>query len=224
MISLKDYKEMLVNTHVYEYDNNEEMRRQRRILLDKQMNDEFLKQVIRDTYSFIKDVFDSDTISKDYCSFEIDENETKYISLNLIGGYESDTLYKDLKGRVISKRILNKLLGNYANIFIRDDEIPFETNDPDIVSYDYRVTINISGFTKNVHEIRYEILGDIDYPFDLYKELLIKASDLVEHSKKEEVLEGLSELLESIKDIAKYYDLELTDVLNKGRQKKLNKE
>ncbi len=124
MITLEEYKNILVNVHVYEYDNNEEMCRQRRILLNRQMSDDYLKQIIRDTYSFIRDIFDSESIKEGYCSFDIQDNETKYISLNLIGGYESDTLYKDYKDRIISKRILNKVLGKYCDIFVIEKEIP----------------------------------------------------------------------------------------------------
>ena len=61
----------------------------------------------------------------------------QYISLNLTGGWHSDIIFKDIDGNLISEYILKKVLGNQLSINIKEIAHEFDTEDPDILSYDY---------------------------------------------------------------------------------------
>lgn len=159
MISLGEYKEYLVNYYRHECDNNEIKRQVRNLELSKKYPDELLQKIINDTYAFIKDIFNSPTVKDGYCYFELEEDTTSYISLNITGGGFADTLFTDLQGRMISRHILKKVFGNLFYIDIKEDEIPFETKDEFIMSFNYRYSLYMQDFPKNMNEIKQKIFG-----------------------------------------------------------------
>ena len=135
-----------------------EKRLQRRAYLERQFSDEQLETIITDTYSFIKDVLNDPTLEHGYCKYEVEEDTTSYISLNLVGGHHSDTLFKDSNNRIISRYIMRKIFGNGLDIDIKEDLYDFSTGDEDIMSFDHRFSIYIQNFPKNINEIKEELL------------------------------------------------------------------
>ena len=138
MISLEEYKKYLVNCYRYEIDNNSTSKNKRSIRLSYQYGDGILKRIILDTYSFIKDIFDSDTISMGYCEFELDEDTTSNIYLDICGGGYQDTVFIDLEERFISKYILKNTFGNSFTIYVEEDDEEFYDSEDglDIVGID----------------------------------------------------------------------------------------
>ena len=101
MITIEEYKKYLIDYYKYEIDNNNDKRKERRIELSRKYNDELLNKIIVDTYDFIKDIFNSDTINKGYCSFELEDDTTSILSLNICGGGLQDTIITDMNDRNI---------------------------------------------------------------------------------------------------------------------------
>jgi len=159
VINLEDYKNYLVSVHKYPIDNNEKKRLERMNHLNKSYSDDYLNKIINDTYSFIKDIFDKKDDECNYYSLDLDDDTTCFISLNLTGGWFSDRLYIDPNGNVISVYILHKVFGNQLSIWIKDEEIEFNTDDSDILSFDYRYSLYIQNFPKNMLEIKEELFG-----------------------------------------------------------------
>ena len=158
MISLNDYKNKLINDYNWSIDNTEFEREKRRQLLAKKYSDEHLEQIISDTNSLIKDVLTSQTLEYGYFKSDIDEDTTSYIDLNLHGGWNSDKLFIDASGRIISEWLLKQTFGSYLQIDVRCDEIE-DTSDKDILSYYYRYYIYIQGFPENIDEIKESFFG-----------------------------------------------------------------
>lgn len=159
MLTLEEYKMLLINTYRYEIDNNDAKRKERSISLSKQYGDSYLQKIITDTYEFINDIFSQDTINNGYCSFPLAENTTSYISLNLVGGYYSDTLFTVLNNKIISESILENIFGKKFYIEVEEEEIDFETNDEDIISFDCIYSLYMQGFPDNMQEIKEKLFG-----------------------------------------------------------------
>ena len=157
MVTLNEYKNKLVNTYNWPIDNNETEKAKRKELLDKRYPDEYLERIIADTNNFAIDLLSSDMINYMYYKEEIEDDTTTYIRLNLHGGWASDVLFIDDKGRIISQNILRQLLGNSIKIEIIYEEIEDNTND-DILSCYYRYYIYITGFSAKIDEIKDKIL------------------------------------------------------------------
>lgn len=157
MINLEEYKNVLVNTYRYEIDNSESKKEERRELLNRRYNDEYLNKIITDTYHVIKNIFD---ISENgYCNISMDDDTTCYISLNLIGGYSSDILYIDSYGNIISRYILKETFGNLFSITVKEIEYDFAEDDPDIMSFDYSYSLYLQNFPPNMKEIKENLFG-----------------------------------------------------------------
>ncbi len=152
MGALEDYKNELVSTYKWPIDNTEVEIEKRRQLLAKKYTDEYLEQIIFDTNSFIKDMLAADTIKHGYFKSAIDEDTTFYINLNLHGGWFSDILYIDAKGRKISNYILRKVLGCDVMAEVTCDEIE-DDSDEDILSYYYRYYIYVQHVHVDIDEI-----------------------------------------------------------------------
>ena len=112
MITLNEYKKTLIDFYRYQIDSTLEKRKEREFHLKRQFSDETLNKIIHDTYSFAKDVVNSNTVKYNYCSFDIEDDNTFGIFLNISGGGDSDYIYKDSKSRLISDSILRKIFGN----------------------------------------------------------------------------------------------------------------
>lgn len=150
MILLKEYKNILVN--MYSCDDNELLRRKN--VLEKNYSDEYLLKIIKDTYDFAKEVLLSDTIKKGYYKVQTNDNNYKYISLNILNGYNSDTIYIDFYNRFISKNLIKLIFGKQVSIEVQTEEFerPFED---DIWSYDIEHYIYMQGFNiLNNNEIK----------------------------------------------------------------------
>ena len=160
MISLKEYKNHLINFYEYEIDNNPNKRNERKIELERKYNNNALKKIIFDTYDFINDIFICDTINHGYCYFELGSDTTSYISLVICGGGCQDTIYTDLKGRNISKYILKNIFGNNFSIEVKEEErLFYSDNDLDVVGIDIDYLLYMQGFPRNMKEIKENLFG-----------------------------------------------------------------
>ena len=157
MVTLEEYKDYIINYYRYEIDNSVEKKKQRKVELTQLYGDSFLQRIIDDTYDFLPDLLASETINSGYCEFEIVSDKTKGIFLNISGSFDADTIYFDAKGRMISKYILQSILGNRLEIEIEESNI--ESEDDDIIGIDYRFYLYIQGFPDNLEQIKKEILG-----------------------------------------------------------------
>lgn len=157
MISLNEYKEYLVDKYNYEIDNNEEKREYRNRLLSTMFEDAFLEKIISDTYEFVGDILNSTAINDGYYIIQVNDDETSYISLNLIGGYPSDTLYKDNNGRIISRYIISDVFNNEFSMYVNQDDVTFEEDDIVSTYCNYALVVHI--FSKDINKIKNELLG-----------------------------------------------------------------
>lgn len=157
MITLEEYKNALINVYRYEIDNCEVRKIKREEYLNKHYGDEYLNKIINDTYRVIKTILN--TYESNYYYIDMNDDTTCYISLNLTGGYFSDRLYIDSYGNIISEYILKRTFGNRLSVDLKEDEYDFETDDPDIVSFDYSYSLYLQGFPKNMEEIKENLFG-----------------------------------------------------------------
>ena len=122
---LEEYKSFLVNKYVYEYDNNESRRQKREALLNKQYPSEYLESIITGTYAFIDKIIK--IAENDYSGYiEIPlecEPKVTHISLNLIGGWASDTIVSDSENNLYSISLLKRVFG--PNFYIEPCKIEF---------------------------------------------------------------------------------------------------
>lgn len=144
MITLEEYKTYLINAYVYEIDNSKDNILKRTKELNKNYKDAYLNKIITDTYKLIGLI--NNEKNNDYYSINIDENNPHYISLNLTGGWFSDIIYEDINGNLISQYILKYFFGNKVIIEMKIEEYEFDTEDPDILSFDYEHYLYIQGF------------------------------------------------------------------------------
>ena len=158
MISLEEYKIFLVNYCKYNIDRSYVQIKIRQEYLNKYYGDEYLKKIITDTYEFIIQIFESNTIDSGYCSFNTEEDNTTGINLNITGGGFTDTLYIYQNEKLISEYILKQTFGKYFQIYIKNEMVPFETGD-DILSFDFKYLLYMQGFPKNIKEIKENLLG-----------------------------------------------------------------
>ena len=158
MISLEEYKEYLINYYRYEIDNNESGRDRRRKEISRKYKDELLVKIISDTYDFIKDIFASDTIKFGYCKFDLDMDTTSYISLNICGGGFADISFTDIKGRIISKYILERVFGNQFMIYVKED-VEHRSEDDFVFNIDANYFLYMQGFPENMSDLEKELFG-----------------------------------------------------------------
>lgn len=156
MISLNEYKNYLVNTYSWSIDSSEELTLKRKEALIQKYGDEFLSKVIADTYDFARSVLDDENINYGYYRNNIFDDTTIYINLGLHGGWMSDTLYVDSKGRYVSTYIIKMIFGRNVMIELRDEEIVREVED-DMFTFDYNYYIYMQGFPKDLSVVRSSI-------------------------------------------------------------------
>ena len=155
MISLYDYKEYIINYCDYEIDNNEEKINQRCIELLGKYSDSYLRKIIDDTYDFISEMPLEDIMERGYYTYDLDRDTTSYISLNITGAGVADTIFTDAEGRLISKYILRKKFGDSLVVYVKEEEVPSNTKDKKLVSYDGDYSLYMQGF-QNVFENDYK--------------------------------------------------------------------
>lgn len=158
-IYLDEYKNYLVNFYCWPMDNTKSFIKKRKEILTNKYSDNYLLKIISDTNSFAKDVLMSDTIDYGYFKIEVNDDEPLFINLELHGGWMSDTIYIDSKGRYISKHLIKTIFGKETIIELKIDEVERITDD-NICSFDYRYYIYMQGFSENLNMIRNSILGD----------------------------------------------------------------
>lgn len=157
MINLEEYKNILISTYKYEFDNTEEQKRKRKKYLEKYYSDEYLSKIINNTYTIIKRIFDIN--EHGFCYIKIEDDMIHTISLNLVGGYHSDRLYIDINGNIISEYILKRTFGTRLSIDVNIEEHDIESDDPDIISFDYEYFLYMQGFPNNMREIKENLFG-----------------------------------------------------------------
>lgn len=161
MISLGEYKEVLVNRCRYACDDNDIKRKERREYLDKHYSDEYLNKIINDSYNVIRTIFDIS--EKGYCLIELEDSKINGISLNLTFGWISDRLYIDNCGNIISSYILRRVFGEGLSISdkekIYDDYSDDDDLDFDIVSFYYRFYLYLQNFPEDMQSIKEELFG-----------------------------------------------------------------
>lgn len=160
IVTLDEYKEYLINFYRWDIDSSKEMKKDRTETLEKRYPDQYLQKIIDDTYSFIKDIFASDTVKKDYCKFEVGENSSSSISLGIHGGGYSDTIYIDLQDRNISERILHKVFGNHFIIWLQCEEEEYDAGD-DITGVRCYYSLRMQNFPDNMDEIKEKLFGEV---------------------------------------------------------------
>ncbi len=159
VVSLEEYKNYLVNFYSWPMDGAKSFIKKRKEVLTNKYSDSYLLRIISDTNSFVKDVLISDTIDYGYFKTEVNNDEPLFINLELHGGWMSDTIYIDSKGRYISKYLIKTIFGKETIIELKVDEIERITDD-EICDFDYRYYIYMQGFSNNLNMIRNSILGD----------------------------------------------------------------
>ncbi len=162
MITLNDYKKHLVEHYVYEIDNDSSKQEIRKQSLERQYSDEQLSTIVNNTYSFLKELLEYLEPYDTFWKIPLEEDTTSYISLNLVGGYSSDVLYKDDKGRTISNYIISQVMGDYFDIGIREEYR--ENVDGDIVGFDVDYYLYMQNFPGNINKIRRRLNYETNEP------------------------------------------------------------
>ena len=160
IVTLDEYKENLISFYRWNIDSSEEMRRKRAETLERKYSDQYLQKVIDDTYSFIKDIFASDTVKRGYCTVEVDEvSAISSISLGIHGGGDADKIYVDFQGRNISSYILHKVFGRKFSSYLKIDEIELEPDLNDVVGVRVYYYLCMQSFPNNMDEIEESLFG-----------------------------------------------------------------
>lgn len=157
MITLEEYKDELESIYRYEIDHSEKQKEIRKEYLQKYYDDEYLNKIINDTYQVIHKIVDSNPIG--YYNIEMNDDTTSYISLNLTGGYFSDRIYTDIEGNMISEHILKRTFGSSLSVNLQVDEYERNSDDPDIMSFDYHFSLYLQGFPKNIESMKKNLFG-----------------------------------------------------------------
>lgn len=172
MITLEEYKEYLLSYYRYNIDSLPEKRKEREFLLSKFYKDDLLNKIINDSYSFVEDIFNCDTLEYNYCSFDLDDDTSFGISLNISGGGYSDYLYEDNNGKIISSHILHQIFGNNLMIEVKCDEVERECEE-DVLSYDCYYSLYLQDFPKDLDKIKEKYLNN-EHNKELTKRIINK--------------------------------------------------
>ena len=164
MITLEEYKEMIVNTFSDDILTTKEVRRER---LERDYSDELLTKTINDTYEVAKEIFSIPTFIDDgYVYLPLVDMDglcsiSKNISLGLFGGHVSEKIYYGENNRLISPKILKQIFGKHIHIEENEQIINYMTDDdPDIMSEDAYYELFIGNFPENIEEIEKELFEE----------------------------------------------------------------
>ena len=162
IVTLDEYKEYLISFYRWNIDSSEEMKNKRAETLARKYSDQYLQKVIDDTYSFIEDIFASDTIERGYCTVEVDETSAiSSICLGIHGGGDADRIYVDFQDRNISSYILHKVFGKKFSSYLKIDEIELEPDENDVVGVRAYYYLCMQSFPNNMDEIEESLFGKI---------------------------------------------------------------
>ena len=157
MITLEEYRDHLITLSYCGYDCTDERLHARKRTLSRDYGYDLLQKIIDDTYRFMEIVLTDETIENGYCSFELEDDTREWISLGLVGGNSSDTLFK-VDGLTVSRYIMHHELGDYLLVDIKDDHIPYDAGDG-IMGFNHYYSLYMQGFPKNAKEIRDKLFG-----------------------------------------------------------------
>ncbi len=157
MITLEKYKNYLINYCESICDDTELRRGWRREALEEKYSDEYLQKVVDGSFAFLEDIFSSETLSEDYCEFSLDENTTEVISLNLIGGVFSDTLFT-VSDKTISKHILKEIFGEKFDLYVAAD--PYIYIEDYLLKHGCDYFLYMYGFPNYMDDIKRQYLPD----------------------------------------------------------------
>ena len=117
-IDLDEYKNYLINSYVYECDNTVESRMKRAVLLQKKYPDSYLESVIDGTYDLIDKIFEkADDNYPGFIEIPLEkEPDIELLSLNLTGGWMSDTIVRDSDSNFYSINLLRRFFGPFFGI------------------------------------------------------------------------------------------------------------
>ena len=158
MLTLFEYKELLVNHCKYKFDNTELKKENRRKKLINEYQDDFLEKIIKDTYSFIRLLLDLDLQDKDTYSFPVNNISLINISLNDYIEDNADEIFVFLDNILISKRILKEELGEDFYIAIKEEE-HYTGYFDSLVKIKYSEKIDLKNFPDNLDEIEKRLFG-----------------------------------------------------------------
>ncbi len=147
MITLEEYKLELLSSYT-----NEEEKEKRKEFLNRIYNDRYLERIISDTYSLIKDIYNTKYLEENKSTFDLNEEEPfDDISLDPSTKTISDKIFIDKEERYISELILKKVLKGINIEIIESINTANQTP-----SY----KIEISSFPTNMLEIKENIFGE----------------------------------------------------------------
>lgn len=162
-VSLDEYKEYLINKLAYPCDNDEERINSRRERLAN-ISDEYLQEIIDNTYAYAKYLLRrmkeenhvvSDTV---FTSIRVNEDyDSSSINLGLTGGYLSDAIFElpcNSESLLVSEYLLTVVL---KKVFIERDSDIYHVEDGDIgCDYEYpklTFTMKVNDFNLNFSEL-----------------------------------------------------------------------
>lgn len=158
MITIDEYKKILIDYFLFETDDTDEKKRKRRLELSSKYSDYYLGGIIEDTHSYIKDVLNNPTSQEGYYLSPLDGEKIEYISLGLDENVSSDILIKDQTGRLISKRILVKVFGSQIYFGIRKESIPLVLVDG-LITEDFKYQLQLNTLPNNLKQIKEKLFG-----------------------------------------------------------------
>lgn len=164
MITLEEYKEMIVNTFSDDILTTKEVRREN---LERDYSDKLLNKVIDDTYEVAREIFSYQTFIDDgYVYLPLVDMDgqcsiSKNISLGLFGGHVSEKIYYGENNRLISPKILKQIFGEHIRLEENENIFTYITeDDPDIMSEDAYYELFIGNFPENIEEIEKELFEE----------------------------------------------------------------
>jgi hypothetical protein len=206
MISLAEYKKYLIDSYHHEIDNTDAKREERKDELERKYSDFQLLRIINDTYSFVLTVLNSKAEKNRYYKIPIDYDTTDYIDLNLTGGWHSDRLITDPRGRIVSTYILKQVFGPLLDFGVREEFREHEEDD--IVGYDVDYYIYMQGFPKFFDKINKKYGNyKIKVLFIDFDGVINSLNDIDED--KGVVKEKIEQRIKVLADIARIYNCKI---------------
>ncbi len=159
MISVSDLKDKIASVYRWGADRGEEKKLERLRLLEQQYPDDKLAEIIENTRLFLIDAINSPTFNHGYVSIPLDEDTTEYIGLNLMGGWFSEKLFTDDKGRLISQTVVESVLGD-CECDIRYNPYTYESpDDPDVMSEGCDIELYLGHYKDYIQSAKEELIG-----------------------------------------------------------------
>lgn len=169
IFNFEQYKKYLIDYYVYDRDNGEIARNERKNILEARYPDEYLQEIINNTIEFLIQ-FIENNLGKRYCHIEIVGDE-HFVFTNCTGGWPPDTyipIQLNNQTTMISEHLLNKFLGKSFRIERYTEEFELYEEDDDFgIGYIYAY-------------FYLSIVGDFSLLQDKYEELRnLKQNELI---------------------------------------------